>query len=107
MNDRERLIELVKDARDTELHFCSSCFDSDECLATGYCDKSLKVEADYLISHGVTVQKQGRWEQSEFDLAMDRVVCSHCKKEWNVIDNCTETFNYCPNCGAKMDKEVP
>lgn len=44
-----------------------------------------------------------RWEQIGYDVAMDRITCSHCKEYWNIIDNCVEDFNYCPNCGAKMD----
>ena len=47
----------------------------------------------------------GQWEQIGFDKAMDRISCSCCKEYWNLLDNDTETFNHCPNCGAKMDGE--
>jgi len=47
----------------------------------------------------------GWWEQIGYDKAMDRISCSCCKEYWNILDNDTETFNYCPNCGAKMDGE--
>jgi hypothetical protein len=50
--------------------------------------------------------KHGRWEQIGYDKAMDRISCSCCKEYWNIADNDTETFNYCPNCGAKMDGDV-
>lgn len=33
----------------------------------------------------------------------EHIVCSACHSVWNIIDNDTERFNYCPNCGAKMD----
>lgn len=33
----------------------------------------------------------------------DHIVCSRCKRVWSVLDNCTETFDFCPGCGAKMD----
>ena len=42
----------------------------------------------------------GRWVE---DTATDMIACTECGHAWNTIDNCTETFNYCPNCGAKMD----
>ena len=42
--------------------------------------------------------KHGMWMQD-----LDDIVCSECKTYWNVFDDCTETFKYCPNCGAKMD----
>ena len=45
----------------------------------------------------------GEWVQIGYDKAMDRITCSVCKEYWNICDNDTETFNYCPNCGAKMD----
>lgn len=35
----------------------------------------------------------------------DHIVCSACKECFSVLDNDTERFNYCPNCGAKMDEE--
>ncbi len=48
----------------------------------------------------------GEWVQIGYDKAMDRISCSCCKEYWNILDNDTDTFNYCPNCGAKMDGGV-
>lgn len=56
--------------------------------------------------------KHGRWmvfpECLEYEGALDTdyIVCSECHHVWNVIDNCTETFKCCPNCGARMDGGV-
>ena len=36
----------------------------------------------------------------------EHIVCSACRSVWNIIDNDTERFDYCPACGAKMDEEV-
>lgn len=36
-------------------------------------------------------------------LTEDDIACSSCGAVFNVIDNCTETFKYCPNCGCRMD----
>lgn len=30
-------------------------------------------------------------------------ICSYCKADWNVFDNETYRFYFCPNCGAIMD----
>lgn len=55
--------------------------------------------------------KYGRWicfpECLEYEDALDTdyIVCSECHHVWNVIDNCTETFKCCPNCGSRMDGE--
>ena len=47
--------------------------------------------------------QHGEWVQIGYDKAMDRITCSCCKEYWNINDNDTHTFNYCPNCGTKMD----
>ena len=47
--------------------------------------------------------KHGRWVQIGYDKALDRITCSCCEDYWNIEDNQTQYFNYCPNCGAKMD----
>ena len=35
----------------------------------------------------------------------EHIVCSACHSVWNIIDNETDRFDCCPNCGAKMDGE--
>lgn len=43
----------------------------------------------------------GQWLDNE-----DYMFCSICGIQWYYCDNDTETFNYCPNCGAKMNGEA-
>lgn len=44
---------------------------------------------------------------SEWIMTPDKtqVICSNCKSDWNIFDNETYRFIFCPNCGAKMDLE--
>ena len=35
----------------------------------------------------------------------DCIACSECLSMFSVIDNETERFDFCPNCGAKMEDE--
>lgn len=44
----------------------------------------------------------GEWIQQmrPFD---DFIMCSSCGEWFNLIDNCTNKFKFCPNCGAKME----
>ena len=48
--------------------------------------------------------RHGEWKQ-QLRPYEDEIVCTVCGASFNVIDNCTETFDYCPHCGAKMDEE--
>jgi hypothetical protein len=50
----------------------------------------------------VVERKRGEWVQIGYDDLMDRITCSCCKEYFSIIDNCTEEFNFCPNCGADM-----
>ena len=43
--------------------------------------------------------KRGEWKED----VLDNIVCSTCGESFNICDNDTERFIYCPNCGAKMD----
>ena len=37
--------------------------------------------------------------------AADHIVCSNCEECFSILDNCTEKFDFCPHCGARMDGE--
>lgn len=72
---------------------------------------------DKIPAEDVAPVKHGEWldnteylTETEFNYDgfyydSDYICCSTCNSNFNKIDNCTETFNYCPNCGAKMDLE--
>ena len=34
----------------------------------------------------------------------DDIACSECLAKYSVLDNETQFFKYCPNCGAKMNE---
>ena len=44
-------------------------------------------------------QRTGKW--IEYDNS--HCECPLCHEEWSYFDNDVERFNYCPNCGAKME----
>lgn len=57
-------------------------------------------------------ERDAEWIEYPECLAYDgaysdsHIVCSACKHVFSIMDNCTEEFDYCPHCGAKMDDEA-
>ena len=53
-------------------------------------------------------EQEAEWIEYPECLAYDgaysdsHIVCSACKHVFSIMDNCTEEFDYCPHCGAKM-----
>ena len=45
-------------------------------------------------------EKTGHWENGENNIGMKRYVCSICGKGQPYL-----RFNYCPNCGARMEND--
>lgn len=43
--------------------------------------------------------RHGRWIREKWPSGTHKIKCSECR-EWN-----GKQSNYCPNCGARMDKE--
>ncbi len=54
-------------------------------------------------------EQEAEWIEYPECLAYDgaysdsNIVCSACKHVFSIMDNCTEEFDYCPHCGAKME----
>ena len=95
MNDKEKLIELLHSGVRCP-GTVADCTDCPHFSADNPCDE-FAATADMLISNGVIVQKRGRWKRY--------------KNGAKECPNCGYMFarlhpdHYCPNCGAKMDKE--
>lgn len=56
-------------------------------------------------------RKKGEWVEYpdclryEGAYADDQISCSACHHTFNIMDNCTEEFDFCPHCGADMRGE--
>jgi hypothetical protein len=56
----------------------------------------------YPIITDVAEVRHGKWEWRElYDIKGFILVCSECRES----DGACERFNFCPNCGAKMDEK--
>lgn len=52
---------------------------------------------------GVVERKRGKWIE---DNDVCECACPFCRQKWSYYDNDTDTFNFCPNCGADMREAV-
>lgn len=62
--------------------------------------KHYKNEADYAeVKHGEWIEKEEVYGDVYY-------TCSNCNNDWTTIDGTPQDnfMNYCPHCGAKMEK---
>ena len=73
---------------------CDDCTDIDclNCIIEEAIKNAPTIEAKPVV--------HGRWEEASDG---DGIVCPFCRTDFCTIIYDTEYFNYCPNCGAKMD----
>lgn len=64
---------------------------------------SVKFDIENFPNADVAQVRHGRWEEASDG---DGIVCPFCRTDFCTIIYDTEYFNYCPNCGAKMDEPV-
>ena len=94
--DANNLIEEIREER------CYNCRNFKD-MKCDYCST-----ADYIYmiedmpTADVAPVRHGRWEEASDG---DGIVCPFCRTDFCTIIYDTEYFNYCPNCGAKMDEK--
>lgn len=107
MVDKDKVLKGLECHRNG---FCSFCPYDDGSILTTFCKRQLLEDIIEVLKEQPE-QKHGHWIEYpkclEYDGALDDtyIVCSACEHVFNVIDNCTELFDYCPKCGAKMNEE--
>ena len=62
---------------------------------------NVKFDIENFPNADVAPVRHGRWEEASDG---DGIVCPFCRTDFCTIIYDTECFNYCPNCGAKMDE---
>ena len=92
----KQLYEAMKEA-------VCNCEPSTTCLVCRYraeTDCMKKLTADFLIDNNI-VRESGEWMFDAFTAKFGNPYrCSKCEAEYG------DTYNYSPNCGAKMDGET-
>ena len=61
---------------------------------------NVKFDIENFPNADVAPVRHGRWEEASDG---DGIVCPFCRTDFCTIIYDTECFNYCPNCGAKLD----
>ena len=92
--DANNLIEEIREER------CYNCrnFKDMKCDYCGTADYIYMIED--MPAADVAPVVHGQWEEASDG---DGIVCPFCRTDFCTIIYDTEYFNYCPNCGAKMD----
>lgn len=78
-----------------------------ECSTDRGLEKSKEFTAYQMAIYALKQQKTGRWIEQEGYDGDTYYDCSECGESFCLIDG-TPTdnlYNYCPNCGAKMEVE--
>ena len=73
-------------------------------LVCDTCKRALKYidELEEKLSKSAPV-KHGHFRRLTF--SGDTIICSECKMAYNIFEtNGAENFNFCPHCGARIDK---
>ena len=63
---------------------------------------NVKFDIENFPNADVAPVRHGQWEEASDG---DGIVCPFCRTDFCTIIYDTECFNYCPNCGAKMDEK--
>ena len=74
-----------------------------DCYGTnkfGMLDDDIRAFIKAQPAANVASVQHGRWEEASDG---DGIVCPFCRTDFCTIIYDTDYFNYCPNCGAKMD----
>ena len=86
---------------------CGDCFHADLCeqseMLVGFSRDNPAYCCMFLNSADVAPVRHGRWIEQEKYTFGTMYDCSICDNR--ILDN-GHSWNYCPNCGAKMDEEV-
>ena len=64
-----------------------------------------KEEIDQMPTVDAEPVRHGKWCEGTECYSDDFIVCSVCGEAFNVMDNDTYRFDYCPKCGARMMEE--
>lgn len=76
-------------------------FNLDDAYEQGWNDALENLK--HIPAADVAPVRHGRWKEADDG---DGIVCSLCGTDFCTLIYDTEYFNYCPNCGAKMDGDT-
>ena len=93
--ERESFIKILKETKDDCKHYPNKVV----------CDFAIRM-VNLMPPADVQGVRHGKWELID-ECANEGVYCSNCHKKVYRTKYANQKIksNYCPNCGAKMDKE--
>ena len=97
--DKEEIIRRLKKISEHAVHVTGEppfIMSLDDGIALDEAARLLKEQEAEWIGYPECLAYDGAYSDSH-------IVCSACKYVFNIMDDCTEEFHYCPHCGAKME----
>lgn len=101
--DVDALKEYINDC-----DYCSNCLDKEfRCELNCELPSCVTLRWKRVFDEQPTVEatRHGKWCEGLECYSDDFIVCSVCGESFNVLDNDTYRFDYCPKCGSRMDEE--
>lgn len=107
---REEALRIIEDCVHLAEYVDSIYVDCVDIEALRIAIKALYAEPERKKGHWIedaetyyrAVNEKGGGVNEDTPFFVDDIACSECLAMFSVIDNCTEDFNFCPNCGADM-----
>jgi len=96
------MAELIE-CRECSSPYCRGCnlYILSRALHDGKFNCLMNANKLVVVPKEIAPVRHGRWEESYMN---DFLVCSECVHYW-IYKGDQYDYHYCPNCGAKMDKE--
>ena len=117
---------MTKEEKEAVLHCLRSMIDEELCeecplygtTGTDHCEKDCvrlaieELEQEPKTGHWIedaetyykAINERGCEPYENTPIFLDDIACSECLAKFSVIDNETQRFKCCPNCGAKMQE---
>ena len=105
---REDVLDVLRNLAFDHIFQCGEYYGEDERQLT-IINAEKAIDVIESLPSAEPEQETGKWiefpDSLQYDGAYsdDHIVCSECHHVFSILDNCTEEWKCCPNCGARLE----